>query len=134
MKKFKTLFILTLVIDILAALPLVLFMFNPSMMDEMVFSQFPGINDAGKEALELMHFVFGILSLSLVAAVIVALTIKVKESAQTAALLLSVIHIGWVVPDWISLVLGKQHPPILIMLITIVPVIALIYGWKNAEI
>ena len=134
MKKFKTLFILTLVIDILAALPLVLFMFNPSMMDEMVFSQFPGINDAGKEALELMHFVFGILSLSLVAAVIVALTIKVKESAQTAALLLSVIHIGWVVPDWISLVLGKQHPPIVIMLITIVPVIALIYGWKNAEI
>ena len=49
MKKFKTIFIITLVIDIIAALPLVLFMFNPSMMDEMVFSQFPGINDAGKE-------------------------------------------------------------------------------------
>ena len=134
MKKFKTLFILTLVIDIIAALPLVLFMFNPSMMEEMVFSQFPGITDAGKEALELMHFVFGILSLSMVAAVIVALTIKVKESAQTAALLLSVIHIGWIVPDWISIVLGKQHPPIAIMLITLVPVIALIYGWKKAEI
>ena len=49
-------------------------MFNPTMMEEMVFNQFPGINDAGKEALELMHFVFGMLSLSLVAAVIVALT------------------------------------------------------------
>ena len=70
-------------------------MFNPSMMDEMVFSQFPGINDAGKEGLELMHFVFGMLSLSMVATVIIALTIKVKESAQTA-LILSVIHIdGW---------------------------------------
>ena len=134
MKKFKTIFIITLLIDIIAALPLVLFMFNPSMMDEMVFSQFPGINDAGKEGLELMHFVFGMLSLSMVSAVIIALTIKVKESAQTAALILSVIHIGWVVPDWISIVLGKQHPPIAIMLITLIPVIALLYGWKKAEI
>ena len=55
-----------------------------------------------------MHFVFGMLSLSMVAAVIIALTIKVKESAQTAALILSVIHIGWVVPDWISIILGNN--------------------------
>ena len=81
-----------------------------------------------------MHFVFGMLSLSMVAAVIIALTIKVKESAQTAALILSIIHIGLVVPDWISIVLVKQHPPIAIMLITLIPVIALLYGLKKADI
>ena len=86
MKKFKTLFLITLIIDIIAALPLVLFMFNPTMMEEMVFNQFPGINDAGKEALELMHFVFGMLSLSLVAAVIVALTIKVQRICKNSRL------------------------------------------------
>lgn len=134
MKKFKTLFLITLIIDIIAALPLVLFMFNPTMMEEMVFNQFPGINDAGKEGLELMHFVFGMLSLSLVAAVIVALTIKVKESAKTAALILAVIHVGWVIPDWISIFIGKQHPPIAIMLVTLIPVIVLFYGWKKADL
>ena len=134
MKKFKTLFLITLIIDIIAALPLVLFMFNPTMMEEMVFNQFLGINDAGKEALELMHFVFGMLSLSLLAAVIVALTIKVKESAKTAALILAVIHVGWVIPDWISIFFGKQHPPIAIMLVTLIPVIVLFYGWKKADL
>ena len=134
MKKFKTLFLITLITDIIAALPLVLFMFNPTMMEEMVFNQFPGINDAGKEALELMHFVFGMLSLSLLAAVIVALTIKVKESAKTAALILAVIHVGWVIPDWISIFFGKQHPPIAIMLVTLIPVIVLFYGWKKADL
>ena len=109
-------------------------MFNPTMLEEMVFNQFPGINDAGKEALELMHFVFGMLSLSLVAAVIVTLTIKVKESAKTAALILAVIHVGWVIPDWISIFIGKQHPPIAIMLVTLIPVIVLFYGWKKADL
>ena len=41
------------------------------------FIQFPGINDVGKEGLELMYFVFGMLSLSMVATVIIVLTIKV---------------------------------------------------------
>ena len=59
MKKFKTLFIITLLIDNTASLPLLLFIFNQSMMYEMVLIQFPGINDAGKEGLELMYFVLG---------------------------------------------------------------------------
>ena len=69
MNKFRTLFLITAVIDLLAVLPLVLFSFNPDMMEEMVFSQFPGINDAGKEALELIHFVFGVIGVSMIAAV-----------------------------------------------------------------
>ena len=43
MKKLKTLFTVTLVIDILAVAPLFLMMFIPSMKEEMVYSQFPGM-------------------------------------------------------------------------------------------
>ena len=87
-KKFKTLFLITLIIDLLATIPLVLVSFNPTMMNEMVYSQFPGINEAGKEALDLFHFVFGLIAISMIVALIVALRIKIKESAQTAALIL----------------------------------------------
>jgi len=40
MKKLKTLFTITLVIDILAIAPLFLMMFIPAMKEEMVYSQF----------------------------------------------------------------------------------------------
>ena len=40
MKKFKNIFLVTLLIDLLTAITLVLFLFNPEMMDEAVYSQF----------------------------------------------------------------------------------------------
>ena len=104
------------------------------MMEEMVFSQFVGINDPGKEALELIHFVFLMIALSMIVALIVSLRIKVKESAQTAALILGIIHLGWVLPDIINLVSGNQHPPIPIMILTLIPVLVLFHAWKKAEI
>ena len=134
MNKFRTLFLITAVIDLLAVLPLVLFSFNPDMMEEMVFSQFPGINDAGKEALELIHFVFGVIGVSMIAAVLVAVNIKIKESAQTAAKILSIIHLGWVLPDWFNFILGNAHPPIIFMLLSAASVLALVYAWKKGEV
>jgi len=134
MNKFKTLFIITAVIDLLAVVPLILFVFNPEMMEEMVFSQFPGINDAGKEALELIHYVFGVIGVSMLLAVLVSVNIKVKESAQTAAQILSIIHMGWVLPDWFNLFIGNAHPPIFFMLLSLASVIALLYAWKKGEI
>ena len=134
MKKFRTLFLIALLIDLLATIPLVLVSFNPSMMNEIVYSQFPGINEVGEEALDLFHFVFGIIAVSMVVALIVALRIKIKESAQTAALILFIFHIGWIAPDWINFFMGLQHPPIPVMLLGSVSVIALGYAWKNGEI
>tara|TARA_B100002052_G_C15850869_1_gene584976 strand:+ start:516 stop:926 length:411 start_codon:yes stop_codon:yes gene_type:complete len=133
-KKFKTLFLITLIIDLLATIPLVLVSFNPTMMNEMVYSQFPGINEAGKEALDLFHFVFGLIAISMIVALIVALRIKIKESAQTAALILFIFHIGWIAPDWINFLMGLQHPPIPVMLLGLVSVISLGYAWKKGEI
>ena len=134
MKKFKTLFLITALVDLLAVVPLVLVSINPDMMEEIVFSQFPGINEAGKEALELFHFVFGIIAVSLLVALLISVNIKIKESAKTAAIILLVIHLGWVIPDWINLFVGSAHPPIIVMIFNSISIITLSYAWKKGEI
>ena len=87
MKKFKNIFLVTLLIDLLTAITLVLFLFNPEMMEEAVYNQFEGINQAGKDALYLIHIVFACIIISMIIATAVAMKIKIKESAQTAALI-----------------------------------------------
>ena len=136
MKKLKTLFTITLVIDILAVAPLFLMMFIPSMKEEMVYSQFPGMmeNELAKEISDMFHFVFAFIASAMVIAVAASIRISVLEAAKTAAMLLSIIHLGWVLPDWVNLLMGGAHPPVPIMLLSTVPVIALAYGWKKGEI
>ena len=134
MKKFKNIFLVTLLIDLLTAITLVLFLFNPEMMEEAVYSQFEGINQAGKDALYLIHIVFACIIISMIIATAVAMKIKIKESAQTAALILFIIHIGWILPDILNLVSGNAHPPIFIMVFSAIPILALGYAWKNGEV
>ena len=136
MKKLKTLFSITLVIDILAVAPLFLMMFIPSMKEEMVYSQFPGMmeNELAKEISDMFHFVFAFIASAMVIAVAASIRISVLEAAKTAAMLLSIIHLGWVLPDWVNLLMGGAHPPVPIMLLSTLPVIALAYGWKKGEI
>ena len=136
MKKLKTLFTITLVIDILAVAPLFLMMFIPSMKEEMVYSQFPGMmeNELAKEISDMFHFVFAFIASAMVIAVAASIRISVLEAAKTAAMLLSIIHLGWVLPDWVNLLMGGAHPPVPIILLSTVPVIALAYGWKKGEI
>ena len=134
MKKFKTLFIVASIIDLLAVVPLILVSFNPEMMEEMVFSQIPGINDAGKEAITLIHLVFATIAVSMLVALGIAINITVKESAQTAALILFIIHLGWVLPDWLFLITGEIHPPIPVMLLNLIAVLSLGYAWKKGQL
>ena len=136
MKKLKTLFTITLVIDILAVAPLFLMMFIPSMKEELVYSQFTGMmeNELAKEISDMFHFVFAFIASAMVIAVAASIRISVLEAAKTAAMLLSIIHLGWVLPDWVNLLMGGAHPPVAIMLLSTVPVIALAYGWKKGEI
>ena len=135
MKKLKTLFSITLVIDMIAVAPLFLMMFIPTMKEEMVYSQFTGMmeNELAKEISDLFHFVFTFIASAMVIAVAASIRITVLEAAKTAAMLLSIIHLGWVLPDWINLTMGGAHPPVPIMLLSTVPVIALVYGWKKGE-
>ena len=136
MKKIKTLFTITLVIDILAVTPLFLMMFIPTMKEEMVYSQFSGMaeNELAKEISDLFHFVFTFIATAMVIAVAASIRIAVLEAAKTAAMLLFIVHLGWVLPDWVNLIMGGAHPPIAVMLLSTIPVIALAYGWKKGEI
>jgi hypothetical protein len=136
MKKLKTLFTITLVVDILATIPLFLMMFVPAMKEEMVYSQFPGMaeNELAKEISDLFHFVFTFIATAMVIAVAASIKIAVLEAAKTAAMLLFIVHLGWALPDWVNLVMGGAHPPIAVMLLSTIPVIALAYGWKKGEI
>jgi hypothetical protein len=136
MKKLKTLFTITLVIDILAIVPLFLMMFIPAMKEEMVYSQFSGMteNELAKEISDLFHFVFTFIAVAMVIAVAASIRIAVLEAAKTAAMLLFIVHLGWVLPDWVNLVMGGAHPPISVMLLSTIPVITLAYGWKKGEI
>ena len=136
MKKLKTLFTLTLIIDIIAIAPLFLMMFVPAMKEEMVYSQFSGMleNELAKEISDLFHFVFTFIAIAMVIAVAASIRISVLEAAKTAAMLLFIIHFGWVLPDWINLAMGGAHPPIPVMILSTIPVIALAYGWKYGEI
>ena len=136
MKKLKTLFTITLVIDILVIAPLFLMMFIPAMKEEMVYSQFSGMaeNELAKEISDLFHFVFTFIATAMVIAVAASVRITVLEAAKTAAMLLFIVHFGWVLPDWINLAMGSAHPPVPVMLLGTIPVIALAYGWKKGEI
>ena len=136
MKKLKTLFTITLIIDIIAIAPLFLMMFVPAMKEEMVYSQFSGMleNELAKEISDLFHFVFTFIAIAMVIAVAASIRISVLEAAKTAAMLLFIIHFGWVLPDWINLAMGGAHPPIPVMILSTIPVIALAYGWKKGEI
>ena len=134
MRKFKTLFIIALIIDLIASLPIVLIKLMPEMADEMVFSQFPGINDPGKEALMTIFDVFGVISASMIIAVAVATTIKEKSTAKMAALILFIFHVGWILMDWINFLVGKGGPPLAVLLLSSLAALALGYAWKKGEI
>tara|TARA_Y100000992_G_C20995918_1_gene364170 strand:+ start:159 stop:569 length:411 start_codon:yes stop_codon:yes gene_type:complete len=136
MKKLKTLFTITLVIDILAVAPLFVMMFVPAMKEEMVYSQFSGMaeNELAKEISDLFHFVFTFIATAMVIAVASSIRLTDLAAAKTAAMLLFIIHLGWVLPDWVNLSMGAAHPPIPVMLLSTIPVIALAYGCKKGEI
>ena len=136
MKKLKTLFTITLVIDILAITPLFLMLFSPTMKEEMVYSQFSGMaeNELAKEISDLFHFVFTFIATAMVIPVAASIRIAVLEAPKTAAMLLFIVHMRWVLPDWVNLTMGEAHPPIPVMLLSTIPVIALAYGWKKGEI
>ena len=135
MKKLKTIFTITLVIDILAVAPLFLMMFIPAMKEEIVYNQFPGMmeNELAKEISDVFHFVFTFIASAMVIAVAASIRISDLAAAKSAALLLAIIHLGWVLPDWVNLARDSAHPPVPIMLLSAIPVVVLAYGWQKGE-
>lgn len=137
MKKFKHIFLATLIFNILGIIPLFLILFVPEMRQEMVYAQFPGMesNELAKELFNTFMTVFAAIGIAMIIAIAYAIKLKTKESAIAASIILLFWNIGWVIPDWFNLLSGGGgHPPLIVMCIGLIPIILLPYGIKNAEI
>lgn len=137
MNKFKNIFKVTLVVNILGIVPLFLILFMPSMRELMVYDQFPGMrsNELANELFNTMMGVFGAIGIAMIIAIAYAIRLKTKEGAIAASFILFVWNIAWVIPDWLNFLSGKGgHPPLVLMTLGLIPIILLAYGLKNGEI
>ena len=145
MNRFKTLFLIVLSINILAIIPLVLVLINPEMLEVMDYSKLVmRVSSYSDGKLSEIYFKpkmdYLIIALSMIVALIVSLRIKVKESAQTAALILGIIHLLWFLLD-IRKIFQVTHNAsgsishlIPITILSLIAVLVLFHAWKKAEI
>lgn len=131
MKNFKTVLIVTLVLDILQFIPLVLVKFGGEMKDQ-VISDFDiqGLASSAPalEVIDLMFYIFSFIALGSIVSVLYALRLKTLEGLKAATFILFIIHLFWTLPDFITLISGgSSHPPLIVMLLTLIPVIGLYY-------
>ena len=145
MNRFKTLFLIVLSINILAIIPLLLVLINPEMLEVMDYSKLVmRVSSYSDGKLSEIYFKpkmdYLIIALSMIVALIVSLRIKVKESAQTAALILGIIHLLWFLLD-IRKIFQVTHNAsgsishlIPITILSLIAVLVLFHAWKKAEI
>lgn len=87
------------------------------------------------EVMDIMLRIFGFIFFGLVISVIYALRLKTKEALKSATFILFIVHLFWTLPDFVTLITGGDaHPPILIMVLTLIPVIGLFYVSQNGEL
>ena len=136
MKKFKNIFLVTLILNILGALPLFLMPFMPAIKEELVFTQFEGManNALAIEIWDLFNSVLAFMVGAILVVNFIGIKSKSIEEARATALILLVLLIGFTLPDWLNLFQGAWHPPLLIMILNLVPLGLLEYGRRNAEL
>ena len=75
-----------------------------------------------------MLFVIGFISLGIVLSVLYSLRLKSIDGLKSATFVLFIVHLLWTLPDFVTLLSGgSTHPPIIIMILTLIPVIGLFY-------
>ena len=86
--------------------------------------------------LDTMLFVFAFIMVGYLASTIYALTLKELSSLKTATfILVPILHLAWTLPDFISLSTGSNaHPPIPLMIVSLLPIIGLFYVSKNGQL
>jgi len=85
--------------------------------------------------LDTMLFVFAFIMAGYLASTIYAMRLKELSSLKTATFLLGILHLAWTLPDFISLITGSSaHPPIPLMIVSLLPIIGLFYVSKNGEL
>ena len=138
MKNFKTILIVTLILDIIQFIPLVLAKMGGEMKNQMISDfNIEGLASSAPalEVLDIMLFIFGFVYLGTVLSVLYTLRLKTLEGLKSATFVLFIVHLFWTLPDFVSLVSGSSaHPPIIIMALTLIPVIGLYYVSQKGEL
>jgi hypothetical protein len=138
MKNFRNILILTLILDLVQSIPLFLAMSGGEMKEMMIADM--GIEGLAQNAgaiaiLDTMLFVFAFIMAGYLASTIYAMRLKELSSLKTATFLLGILHLAWTLPDFISLTTGSSaHPPIPLMIVSLLPIIGLFYVAKNGEL
>lgn len=138
MKNFRTILILTLLLDIIQYIPLLGVKIGGEMKNQIINDfNIEGLATSAPalEILDLMFYIFGFIILGTIFSVIYALRLKTLEGLKAATFILFLIHLFWTLPDFITLLSGgSAHPPILIMMLTLIPVIGLFYASQKGEL
>lgn len=137
MKNFKKILILTLIIDVLTFIPLILSLFLDEVKAMLVADmKIEGLRESlpAMEIVDTMIFVFSFLALGYLLSVFYALRLKNQAVLKVATFILGIYHLAWTAPDCINLALGKAHPPVPLLILSIIPVLALFYVSKNGVV
>lgn len=138
MKNFKTILILTLLLDVIQYIPLLGVKIGGEMKNQIINDfNIEGLATSAPalEILDIMFNIFGFIMLGTIFSVIYALRLKTLEGLKAATFILFLVHLFWTLPDFITLLSGgSAHPPILIMMLTLIPVIGLFYASQKGEL
>ena len=138
MRNFKIVLIVTLILDVIQFIPLVLAKMGGEMKNQMI-SDFnvEGLASSAPalEVLDIMLYIFGFIYLGTVFSVIYTLRLKTLEGLKSATFELFIVHLFWTLPDFVTLLSGgSAHPPIIIMILTLIPVVGLYYVSQKGEL
>ncbi|MGC6422892.1 MAG: hypothetical protein ACON47_00160 [Flavobacteriaceae bacterium] len=138
MKNFRTVLIFTLILDCIQFIPLVLAKMGGEMKDQMINDfNIEGLSTSppALEVLDMMIYIFGFIFAGTLIAVVYALRLKTLEALQSATFILFIVHLFWTLPDFVTLISGgSAHPPLIIMILTLVPVAGLFYVSQRGEL
>jgi hypothetical protein len=70
-----------------------------------------------------------------VISVLYTFKLKTLEGLKSATFILFIVHLFWTLPDFVTLLSGgSAHPPIIIMILTLIPVVGLYYVSQKGEL
>ena len=138
MKNFKIILIVTLILDVIQFIPLVLAKMGGEMKNQMISDfNIEGLASSSPalEVLDIMLYIFGFIFLGSILSVIYTLRLKTLEGLKSATFVLFIVHLFWTLPDFVNLLRGSSaHPPLIIMILTLIPVVGLCYVSQKGEL
>ena len=138
MKNFKIILVVTLILDVIQFIPLVLAKMGGEMKNQMISDfNIEGLASSppALEVLDIMLYIFGFIYLGTVISVLYTLKLKTLEGLKSSTFILFIVHLFWTLPDFVTLLSGgSAHPPIVIMILTLIPVVGLYYVSQKGEL